>query len=131
MEKSRFWRRNSTRLTAGSLFRAALHDHLFDVAQPILSKEDLVADKEGRRAKSSVIHRSLSVVHQFVLDLSRLDQLEKPAGIELGLGQRFAENLGVVHFLRLGPHMPIHFIDIALEHAERTGGNRATHYHQG
>ncbi len=33
-----------------------LRDQLFDLAQPILSKEDFVADIEGRRTKCSALH---------------------------------------------------------------------------
>ena len=58
-------------------------DHLLDVAQPVLAKEDLVADKEGGRAESAARDRAFGNFEQPRLDLGvkfkGIDVLSDPA----------------------------------------------------
>src|SRR5215472_19221076 len=48
-----------------------------DIAQPVLSEKDLVADKEGGRAESTARYRTLRIVEQPHLDLGVLDQVAR------------------------------------------------------
>src|SRR5436190_21715764 len=56
---------------------AACQDRLFDIAQLVLAKKDLVADKEGRRSDSAARDRALGIrTHLF---LHRGGLVESPA----------------------------------------------------
>src|SRR5215470_7557563 len=49
-------------------------DHFFDIAQPVFTEKDLVADKESWRPESAARHRTLGISEQLRLDLGVLDQ---------------------------------------------------------
>ena len=62
-------------------------DHFLDLAQSVFAKEDLIADKEGRRAERAARDRALGIVEQPRLDLGVLDQRRKLFGVEARFAQ--------------------------------------------
>src|SRR5215469_10469116 len=98
-----------------------------NIAQPVLAEKDLVADKEGGRAKSTARYRTLRIVEQPRLDLGVLDQFLEAVGIEIGFEQGGAQYRWVVELFRFRPHIPVNLVDIALKHAEKLRRNGAAH----
>ena len=96
-------------------------NRLLDVAQSILAEEDLVPDEEGRRPEGAARDRAFGVGQELVLDLAGLDQLEQSPATQAGFLAGRGEHGRVVHLLGIGPHVPEHLVDVALEHAERYG----------
>ena len=60
-------------------------DHFLDLAQSVFAKEDLIADKEGRRAERAARDRALGIVEQPRLDLGVLNQCVEAFRIETDL----------------------------------------------
>src|SRR6516162_6519540 len=89
-----------------------------DIAQPVFAKKDLVADKEGGRAKSTARYRTLRIVEQPRLDLGVLDQFLEAVGIKTGIEQGGPQHRRIVELFRFRPHVAVDFVDIAFEHAE-------------
>src|SRR5215831_10701321 len=102
-------------------------DHFFDIAQPVFTEKDLVAGKESGRAESAARHRTLGISEQLRLDIGVLDQFLEAVGIESGFEQRGAQYRRIVKLFRFRPHMPVDFVDIALEHAEKLRRDSAAH----
>src|SRR5215475_3589954 len=57
-------------------------DRLFDVAQAILAKENILADKESRRTKGAARYRLLGIAQQAFFDRGVLDTLERACPVE-------------------------------------------------
>src|SRR6266581_7634963 len=129
--RSRLARSPPSRLFPPARALGAGADDLFlDVAQPILAEEDLLADEEGRAAERAARDRGLRVLQQALLDLGLLHAREQTRGVEPGLVQGRADHLGIVHLLRLGPHVAEHLVDVALERALELRRDRAAHDQQ-
>src|SRR5207253_1154807 len=103
-------------------------NQVFDFAQAILAEEDLAVDEKRRRSEGSALHRPLRVRDQLFLHFGSLNQFEDAIGRQSRFFKRGAQYRRIVELFRLGPHMPVHLIDVALEDAECLSRNRTAHY---
>ena len=69
----------------------------------------------------------LRVLDQLRLDVRLLRAREQLCGVEAGRGQCLHRHFGIVHFLRLDPHVMKRGVDIFLEHAFELCGDRRAH----
>ena len=67
------------------------------------------------------------VLDQLRLDLGSCARANSFARVEAGCGQRLRRHFGVVHLLRLDPHVMKRRLDIFLEHALELRGDRGAH----
>src|SRR5271155_629243 len=109
-----------------------LRDNLFlDVVQTVLAEEYLVADEESRRTEGAAIDRVAGVLDQLLLDVVLLRARDETVDVHAGRNERLAEDLRIVHLLRLDPHVMIGRTEIGLEHALELRGDGAPHQRQG
>src|SRR6266851_5402167 len=100
-------------------------DCLFDVTQAILTEENLVADKESRRAERAARHRLIGVAQQTFFDHGILYASEGTRPVEPRGVERRADLVGIVHLLRFLPHMVEYSLDVARQDAVDFGNNGA------
>jgi len=83
-----------------------------------LCRKDLVADEESRRPECTAGDRTLCIVEQARLDIGILDQLLEAVCIETRFEQGGPQYRRIIELFGFRPHVPIDFVDIALEDAE-------------
>src|SRR5262244_2971549 len=101
--------------------------HFLDIAELVFAEKNLVFDKEGGRPECTTGYRTLGVLEQPCFDVDILDQFREPVGIEAGFEQSGPQYCRIVELFWVRPHMPVDFVDIALERAELLGCDGAAH----
>src|SRR5215472_4254151 len=101
--------------------------HFLDIAELVFTKEDFAFDKVGGRPERTAGDRTLRIVEQARLDVGVLDQFREAIGIETGFEQGGSQYCRIVELFWCRPHMPVDFVDIALEHAEPLSCDGAAH----
>src|SRR5438552_11804548 len=107
----RFFTTSRQTVESGRLFA---RDHFLDLAKLLLAEKHFLADEEGRRAERAALDGGLGVLDQPRLDIGVLRTRQQFCCIEAGRGQRLDRHFGVIHFLRLNPHVMEGGFDISL-----------------
>src|SRR5262245_12432308 len=118
-------------LSSGLCDLGGLRQDLFlDVAQLVLAEEHLLADEKRRRTENATTDRVGGEVNQPLLDVVLLSPRDQAVDIDAGGFECRAEDLEIIHLLRLFPHVMIRSSEIRLEHSLELGGHHSAHQHQ-
>src|SRR5215216_3578107 len=91
-------------------------NHFLDFAQLLLAEEHLLADEKCRRTERAALDRGLGGFDQLGLDVGILRAGKQFCRIETGGAERLRRHGGIVHLLRLHPHVVKRGLDILLEY---------------